>query len=122
MARNQKNFGYFVYLDDNGVSWNVRGEKGGPAGAIDGNTTNYTYPVWGKESKTKRTRFCIWQDALFRTKRTIIYTPTAFAAIGAGDTLDFPVEGLATAVTYTLKQKVAERQSVPSAPRNLADT
>jgi hypothetical protein len=122
MARNQKNFSYFMYVDDQAISWNVRGESGGPAGAIDGNTTNYTYPPFGPQSATRHVRYCVWQDALFRTKRTIIYTPTAFAAITAGDTLDFPVEGTATAVTYTLKAKVAEKQPFPAASRHLADT
>lgn len=122
MARNQKNFSYFKYVDDNAAEWNVRGEDGGPGGTVDGHATDYALPVWGAQTVRRHVRYALWQDALFRTKRIIVYTPTAFAAIGPGDTLDFPVEGLATNVTYTFAGKIAEKQPAPKASRHLADT
>jgi len=122
MARNQKNFSYFKYVDDDANSWNVRGETGGPGAAVDGNATDYSLRVFGRNTLRRHVRYALWQDALFRTKRTIIYTPTAFAAITSGATLDFPVEGTATAVTYTLAAKIAEKLPKPKASRHLADT
>lgn len=123
MARNQKNFSYFMYVDDNAVEWNVRGEDGGAASAIDGHTTDYTKPAWGDNTRKRHVRYAVWQDAVtFRTAKTIIYTPTAFAAVGPGDTIAVSVEGLATTVNYTLAAKVAEKQPLPKASRHLADS
>jgi hypothetical protein len=123
MARNQKNFQWFLYVDDNAVDWDVFGESGGAASAVDGHTTDFTKPAWGRNTRRRHVRYCIWQDAVtFRTLKTIIYTPTAFAAIGAGDTIAASVAGLATTVNYTLKAKVPERQPIPGTSRPLADS
>jgi len=123
MARNQKNFAYFEYEDDNGAMWNVRGESGGAATAVDGHTTDYTNPVWGKNTTRRHVRYAIYQDATtFRTIKAIIYTPAAFAALSAGDIVAVQVEGLATTVNYTLAAKVPEKQPIAKASRQLADT
>ncbi len=123
MARNQKNFQYFLYLDDNAVNWNVRGESGEAGSGVDGHATDFAHPTWGAMSRRRHVRYAIYQDSVtFRTIKFIVYTPTAFAAIVAGATLAVTVPGLATTVTYTLKAKVPEKQPIPATSRNLADS
>ncbi len=122
MARNQKNFDTFKYTDDNGVDWNVRGEEGGAFSAVDGHSTDYTKPAWGAQTKRRHVRYVVAQDAgTFRTVKGIIYTPAAFAAIAPGDTVNVQVAGLGTDVTYTVSAKIAEKQPIPHAARNLPD-
>lgn len=123
MARNNKNFDNFLYVDDNAVEWNVRGEEGGAFSGVDGHATDYTKPVWGKQSNRRHVRYVVAQDATtFRTIKGIVYTPTAFAAISPGDTIAAQVPGLATTVNYTVSQKIAEKQPIARAARNLLDT
>lgn len=121
MARNQKNFQNFKYVDDNAVEWTKRGEDGGPAGAIDGHAAGDGDPVWIDSARMK-VRRVIYQDAVtFRTVNPIIYTPAAFAAIDLGDVLAENVEGLATTVNYTAVKKIAEKQPFRGVARQLAD-
>jgi hypothetical protein len=123
MPGNQKNYSYFDYLDDNGNHWNVFGETGGPATGVDGHSTDYTQPAWGTNTRKRHVRYAEYQDGTtFRKYRAIIYTPTAFAAISAGDTVTVPIAGVATGATYTLSAKIAEKQPIPKASRHLADT
>jgi len=123
VAVNQKNFSYFLYTDDNAVDWDVFGEDGGPATGVDGHTTDFTHPVWGRNTRRRHVRYAVYQDASsFRTVKCIIYTPTAFAAISAGDTVSVLVPGSATGVTYTLAAKINERQPIPKTSRHLAET
>jgi hypothetical protein len=121
MPGNQPNFSWFDYLDDNGNHWNVRGEDGGPATAIDGHTTDLTSTAWGAMTRRRHVRYAEYTAPNFRKYRAIIYTPTAFAAISPGDTVSVPQQGSATLVTYTLSAKIPERQPVPSASRHLTD-
>lgn len=123
MARNQKNFKLFDYLDDNGAHWSMRGESGGALSAVDGNAPfDPTKPVFGRISTRRHPRYAIYQDTVtFRTVKGIVYTPTAFAAIVPGNIVAVQVPGLATTVNYTLSAKVAEKLPVPKASRNLAD-
>jgi hypothetical protein len=112
MARNQKNFSYFAYLDDNAANWNVKGEDGGALSAVDGHTTNYTHPVWqGQKDARNHPRYVVAVDpTTFRSIRGIVYTPTAYAAIDIGDTISVQVTGLATNVDYTVTDKIAEKK------------
>jgi hypothetical protein len=122
MARNQKNFDNFLYVDDNAVSWTKRGESGGDATAIDGHATGTGAPTW-IESSRMRVRKIIFQDTTtFRTVIPIFYTAAAYAAVDLGDTLAVQVEGLATTVNYTAVKKVAEKQPSRGVSRKLADT
>jgi hypothetical protein len=51
-----------------------------------------------------------------------VYTPTAFAAITNATTLAVNLPGNTAAATYSLSEKVPERQTVARAvSRNLAD-
>lgn len=121
MARNQKNFQNFLYVDDNAVSWTKRGEDGGDGAAVDGHATGTGAPTW-IDSSRMRVRRIVYQDpTTFRTVTPIFYTPTAFGAVALGDILAVQVEGLATTVNYSAVKKLAERQPSRGASRQLAD-
>jgi hypothetical protein len=122
MARNQKNFDNFLYVDDSAVSWTKRGESGGAGSAIDGHATGTGAPTWidGPRMKVRRV---IAQDATtFRTISFIVYTAAAFAAIDLGDDVAVQVEGLATTVNYDVVKKLGEKQPSRGVSRKLADT
>lgn len=122
MARNQKNFENFLYVDDNGVSWTKRGETGGAATAVDGHATGTNAPTW-IDSKRMKVRKIIYQDpTTFRTIDPIFYTAAAFAAVALGDIVAVQVPGLATTVNYNAVKKVAEKQPSRGTSRKLADT
>lgn len=121
MPGNQPNVGYFLYVDDQARNWNVRGEVGGPATAVDGHATDLTAPPFGRQTKRRHVRYVEYTAPNFRKYRTIIYTAAAFAAIADGDTVDVPQQGAAALVTYTLSARIPERIPVPSAGRHLTD-
>jgi hypothetical protein len=123
MARNQKNYQYFTYTDDNAVVWNVRGEVGGAGTGIDGATAlTAGAPVWGRNTKRRHVRYVEATDpTTFRKVRFIVYTPTAFAAIHGQDLVNVQVAGLATNVGYNVSAKIPEKQPIAAASRNLAD-
>lgn len=124
MARNQKNFRFFTYVDDDGVSWNLRGEDGGAAAGIDGHAAEVSsQPTWNR-SKRNHPRIAVYQDPTTgRTAHPIFYTATAFAAATPGSTINVQVEGLATTVAYTLVQKIGEKKRrVPARTNQLPDS
>jgi len=57
----------------------------------------------------------------FRTLRITIYTAAAFAALTGASTVNVSVPGETAAVTYTLAEKIPEKQPVARATRQLAD-
>lgn len=123
MAVNQRNMSYFLYVDDNGASWNVQGEDGGPGSGVDGHATDYAHPAFGRATRVRHPRYALYRDASsFRTYRTVVYTAAAFAAIVPGATVTVPVAGGATGVTYTLKQKIGEKLPIPAASKHLAES
>jgi len=122
MARNQKNFQNFLYVDDNAVHWTKRGEDGGPAAAIDGHAAHDGSPTWINTPRM-RVRKIIYQDPVtFRTVDPIFYTTAAFNAVALGTTIAVDVEGLATTVNYTAIRKIAEKQPSRGTSRQLADS
>jgi hypothetical protein len=121
MARNQKNFDNFLYVDDNGVSWTKRGESGGDATAVDGHATGTGAPTWIDSSRMKVRRIIYQDPTTFRTVNPIFYTAAAFAAVALGATLAVQVEGLATTVNYLAVKKQAEKQPSRGVSRKLAD-
>lgn len=123
MAANQRNFQVFTYTDDNGTVWNKRGELDTAVNAIDGSSAlTAGAPVWPRASTRMHTRYAVFFDpTTFRTKRIIVYTAAAFAAITGATTLAVNVPGNAGAVTYSLSQKIGEKQPVAKSSRNLAD-
>jgi hypothetical protein len=122
MARNQKNFDNFLYVDDNGVSWTKRGESGGDATAVDGHATGTGAPTWIDSSRMKVRRIIYQDPTTFRTVNPIFYTAAAFAAVALGATLAVQVEGLATTVNYLAVKKQAEKQPARGVSRKLSDT
>jgi hypothetical protein len=122
MARNQKNFDNLLYIDDNDVHWTKRGEVGGSGTAVDGHAANDGSPTWIDTGRMKARRVIAQDPTTFRTENFLVYTPTAYAAIGLGDTVAVQVEGLATTVDYTVTAKKAERQPSRGVSRKLADT
>jgi hypothetical protein len=110
MARNQKNFDNFLYVDDNAVEWTKRGETGGAATAVDGHATSTSAPKWTDSGRMKARRIVYLDATTGRTVDPIIYTPTAVAAVTLGDIIAVQVEGLATTVNYAADRKLAEKQ------------
>ena len=119
----QRNMGYQKYLDDQGNEWNVFGEIGGFAAGVDGHVAlDNTKPTFGRQSRNRHVRYAVYQDnTTFRKLRFIVYTPTAYAALGAGATLNVKVPGDTANVEYTLLQKIGERQPFANPARTLAD-
>lgn len=123
MAANQRNFQVFKYVDDNGTTWNKRGTLDAAQNALDGSTALQAgAPVWPHSTSRYHARYAIFYDpTTFRTVRVIVYTAAAFAAITGATTLAVNVPGETATVTYSLSAKVAEKQPVGKATRQLAD-
>ncbi len=124
MARNQKNFTLFTYVDNDGTSWNKRGEDGGAASLVDGHTTYVaTQPVWPRQTRRYAPRRIIYTDpTTFRKIFPVFYTAAAYEAVALGDIVAVQVAGLATTVNYEATKKLPERKP-SSAPQSaeLAD-
>lgn len=122
MAANQRNFQVFTYVDDNAVTWNKRGTLDTAINAIDGSAAlTGGAPVW-IDTPRKKTRMAVFQDpTTFRTVRIVVYTSAAFAALTGASTLAVNVPGETAAVTYNLAEKIAEKQPVGKATRQLTD-
>ena len=122
MAQDSRNTNLFTYVDDNGTTWNARGEKQTAVNAIDGSAAlTAGAPVWIDSGRRKARRAIFYDPATFRTKVVVVFTAAAFAALDGTSTLDVPVPGSATAVTYSLSQKLPEKQPVAKTSRNLPD-
>jgi hypothetical protein len=122
MVAMQKNFQLFTYVDDDGTSWNKRGEDNAVLNAVNGSSAFGANPVW-EDSGRRRARSITYRDATtFRTRKVIFYTAAAFAAIAVGtDTLALMVEGNVGAATYTAYKKNAEKSPSVGSARQLAD-
>ena len=122
MAADQKNFQVFTYVDDNGVSWNKRGEDNAVLNAVDGSSAFGAHPTWQDRPRMRARRIQYVDATTFRSKAAIFYTAAAYAAITVGtSTLALHVEGETATVTYTARKKIPERQPGVGAARQLAD-
>lgn len=123
MAVNLKNRQWQDYLDDSGNHWNILAESGGAGASVDGHGAfDSGNPVFGKITSRRHPRYVVaTNSATFRTVKFIVYTPTAYAAIGGGDAITVPVPGSATADTYNVTQKIGEKMPFAKTSRNLAD-
>jgi len=123
MAVEQINWSLYKYVDNNGVSWNKRGEKEAVRQAVDGSAAPGAFPNWGRSSTRHQARSITYVDGTtFRTKRVTFYTAAAFAAVVLGtDTLTFTIPGSATGVVYTASKKNDERSPKATAGPNLAE-
>lgn len=122
MAADQRNYEMFTYVDDNATTWNKRGELDAALNAIDGSAAfTAAAPVW-IESPRKHTRKAVFADSTtFRTKKVTIYTAAAYAALTGASTLAVHVEGETATVTYTLIEKIGEKQPIARTTRKVAD-
>lgn len=122
MAANQRNSNLFTYVDGNGTTWNKRGPIDTAINAIDGSAAlTAGAPVW-IDSKKRRCRKAVFFDpSTFRTVRFPVYTAAAFTAITGATTLAINVPGETAAVTYSLSEKIEEKQPVAKTSRNLTD-
>ena len=123
MAANQRNFQVFTYTDNNGATWNKRGTLDAAINAIDGSTPlTGGARVWPRRTRRYHTREAVFFDpTTFRTVRFPVYTTAAFAAITGATTLSITVPGETTAVTYSLSEKIDEKQPVGKSTRQLTD-
>lgn len=122
MTADQRNMNLFTYVDDNGVSWNKRGEDASPAAAVDGHAAFGVHPNWGRDTPRHKVRRIIYMDpTTFRTKSPIFYTAAAFAAVALGDIIAVHVPGNVAAVNYAAIKKVGEKLPSAAAARQLAD-
>jgi hypothetical protein len=125
MAASQRNFQYFTYIDDNGTSWNKRGNNDPWCAGIDGHaafTATTGTPIWDKNTRKFHSRSVKFQDpTTFRTVSCTVYTAAAFAAITGATTIAVEIPGEATAVTYELSEKIGEKQPVAKTSRQLID-
>jgi hypothetical protein len=119
---NQRNYQMFTYVDDNGDTWNKRGILDAAINAIDGSAAlTAGEPVWIDTPK-KQTRKAVFYDPqTFRTVKFTVYTAAAFAAITGATTVAVSLPGNAAADTYSLAAKIAEKQPVAKATRQLPD-
>lgn len=122
MAQDSRNTNLFTYVDDNGTTWNARGEKQTAVNALDGSAALTSgAPVWIDTGRRKTRKAIFYDPATFRTKVVVVFTSAAYAAITGSTTLAVPVPGSASSVTYSLSQKIPEKQPVAKTSRNLAD-
>lgn len=119
MAQNSINFAYFTYIDDDGDTWDKRGESGGPATAVDGHAAPTGALVWedrGTRQKARKIKYVDDTDVTGgrtptgRGVRPIFYTAAAFAAVAKGDIIAVPVPGAATSINYYARVKYGEKK------------
>lgn len=123
MAADQLNKQWFTYTDSNGAVWNKLGSDDAACHAVDGSAAAVGgQPDYPSGSTRRHVRQAVYTDATtFRTKRCIIYSDGAFAAIGSGATIAVHVPGETGAVTYTLSSKIPDKAPIVSVARQLAD-
>lgn len=123
MAANQRNYQVFTYVDNDGNTWNKRGTLDAAINAIDGSAAlTAGARVWIDTGRKKHTRKAVFFDpTTFRTVRFTVYTAAAFAAITGTTTVAINVPGNTAAVTYSLSEKIDEKNPVAKSTRQLAD-
>ena len=122
MAANQRNTNLFHYVDDSGTGWSARGEIDTAVNALDGSSALVAgNPVWIDSARRQTRKAVFFDPATFRTKRVVVFTAAAYAAITGATTLAVNVPGETATVTYSLSQKIPERQPIGKTSRNLPD-
>jgi hypothetical protein len=122
MAIDQKNFSLFTYVDNNAVSWNLRGEFETVRNAVDGSAVPGGHPPFIPSARHQPRKIRYRDATTLRTKTLIFYTAAAFSAITLGSsTLTFPIEGTATTVVYTASKKIDEKNPAADRGGNLPE-
>ncbi len=111
MAADQRNFGYSVYVSDNGQNYCLKADANMIATAGLGGAACTNQPPYGRASLRRQPRKAIYRDpTTFRTITTPVFTPTAYGALVVGtSTVAKHVEGETATVTYTLVKLVPEK-------------
>jgi len=109
----QPNFNYSQYVSGDGTTYCLKASQEwisytGNPGASAACTGQ---PAYGRASRRSSPRKAVYRDpATFRTRTVPVFTQAALDALTIGtSTIDVPVQGSATAVTYTLVHKVGEK-------------
>lgn len=114
MAADQRNYQNFLYVDDHATHWTKRGELNTAINAIDGSAPQDGSPMFPKASRRYHTRYAVFVDPTTqRTKKIVVYTAAAFAALTSASTLALHVEGETATVTYNLSETIPEKLPVP---------
>ena len=123
MAEAERNFAYQTYVDDDGVSWNLRSNTESPAVAVDGSAAGVVGQPIFVRTKKQQPRTITYQDPTTgRTIRPVFFTAAAYAAVALGDIVAVYVKGLATGVNYKAIVKHAERKkAMPAFSSHLAE-
>ena len=93
MARNQKNFENFLYVDDNSVSWTKRGEIGGDGSAVDGHASGTGAPTWIDGPRISARRIVYHDSTTLPPVRPLFYTAAASASVSVGNRLTATTQG-----------------------------
>lgn len=110
---------YYTYTDDQAVAWNVLGDTAWGAAAASGGTAAGAHPAWGRMTRRRHVRYVVFQDPTsFRTRKLVVYTVAAFAALTSASTLAVQLPGASTTVSYALIAKIAEKQPLKFAGRH----
>ncbi len=123
MPLDQRNFNYFSYdSDDASTSFCIRGDAAWGANADSGGSACAGEPAYGRATARRHPRYAVFRDpTTFRTFKSVVYTPAAFAALTIGDTLAVSLPGSATPQNYTLVQKINEKLAAKVVGRQLID-
>lgn len=112
MPADQRNFAYSDYLSDDAVHYCVKADANMIALAATGGAVCTNGIAYGRDTTRRHKRSATYRDlTTFRTVKTPIFTPTAFAALVVGtSTIAVHVPGETATVTYTLTQLQAEKR------------
>jgi hypothetical protein len=123
MASNEKNFKFFTYVDNDGTSWNLRGESLGAFSAVDGHTpADVAQPLWHRTKRNQPRRVVAQEANTGRIVVGVVYDTASFAAIAKGDVIAVQLPGLATTTNFLVTRKLDEKQQgTPAFSHNLAD-
>lgn len=112
MPADQRNFAYSDYLGDDAVHYCVKADANMVALAATGGAACTTAISYGRDTTRRHKRSATYQDpTTFRTVKTPIFTPTAFAALVVGtSTVAIHVPGNTATVSYTLVKLDAEKR------------
>jgi len=111
MAADQLNFDYSQYESDDGNTYCLRANAADIASADLGGSACTDQKAYGRATRRRAPRHALWVDkSTFRTKRSIVFTKAAAAALVPNTTtVAVHVPGEAATVTYTLAGVTAER-------------
>jgi hypothetical protein len=109
----QRNFNYFSYVSDDGVTYNLRCDQDWGDNAASGLTARGNHPAYGRATRRRHPRYFLYRDpTTFRTFRGPVGTAAAYTAAAIGDTLALAVPGETGTVNYQLVKKIPE--AIPS--------